>query len=110
MADAGDSAAASGGSPAAAMVIDGEIADTRRSLSKVEQAIDAIYAAIERGQVLPKYKTEDRQDQELVDLKAEKARLQGILATLTSQRAQAQAQAGEKDCSHALSACALVSQ
>jgi hypothetical protein len=97
MAEAGGVAAADGGSPSAGSVIDGEIADTRRSLAKAEQAIDAIHAAIENGQVLRKYKTEERQDLELERLEAEKARLLGILDTLTSQRAQAQEQAGEED-------------
>ncbi|KAG5185990.1 hypothetical protein JKP88DRAFT_310586 [Tribonema minus] len=80
MAEAGDSAIS------LPHVLDAEIADTRRSLSKVERAVEDIFAAIERGQVLPRYRTEERQDQELKNLTDEKTRLQGILGTLTSQR------------------------
>ncbi|KAG5181579.1 hypothetical protein JKP88DRAFT_320915 [Tribonema minus] len=96
MTEAGDTAAAGGGLPAALSVIDGQIAAIRQDLNDTKEAIKAIYLAREATPpvVLPKYRTEEEQDEALRDLKAKEERLLRILDNLTSQRGQAQAQAG----------------
>jgi hypothetical protein len=92
MAEAGGGAAA-GGVPALT-VIESEIVAT--SLVKVEQAIEAIHAARRECRVLPEYKTEEGQDQELKDLKEKDKDLRGMLRDLITQ-AQARAAVGEDD-------------
>ncbi|KAG5184592.1 hypothetical protein JKP88DRAFT_262795 [Tribonema minus] len=92
MAEARDSAG-SGVDPATPQhVLAAEIADTRRSLLKVERSIESIYAARRDHRVLDDYKSKEEQDQTLHELKEKKALLLGILGTLISQRAQAQTQ------------------
>ncbi|KAG5177765.1 hypothetical protein JKP88DRAFT_248655 [Tribonema minus] len=98
MAEAGatTAAAAGGGPPAAALsVIDAQIQKTDDRLDKVDQAIEAIYIARQATPpvVLPKYESKEEQNEALREQKAHKERLLGILKDLTSQRAQAQAQA-----------------
>ncbi|KAG5192778.1 hypothetical protein JKP88DRAFT_274729 [Tribonema minus] len=95
MTEAGDTAAAGGGPPAALSVIDDQIAAFRQDLNDAKEAIKAIYIAREATPPvpLPKYRTEEEQDRALDRLEAKEERLLRILDNLTSQRAQAQAQA-----------------
>ncbi|KAG5186199.1 hypothetical protein JKP88DRAFT_272490 [Tribonema minus] len=86
MAEAGDTAAAAGGGPPAAAlsVIDAQIQKTDARLDK--------------------YESKEEQNEALREQKAHKERLLGILKDLTSQRAQAQAQAAfnQKLCSESV--------